>query len=39
MRGLLNILLLIHNKFNKFNNKEARMLDSFKDYFEISFLA
>ena len=28
MRGLPGILWLFHNKFNKFNNKEARMFDS-----------
>ena len=28
MRGLLSILLLFRNEFNKFNNKGARMLDS-----------
>ena len=28
MWGLLSILLLFHNKFNKFNNTGARMLDS-----------
>ena len=28
IRGLLNILSLFHNKFNKFNNTGARMLDS-----------
>ena len=28
MRGLSSILSLFHNKFNKFNNTEARMLDS-----------
>ena len=27
MRGLPNILLLFQNKFNKFNNTGARMLD------------
>ena len=29
MRGLLSILSLFRNKFNKFNNTRARMLDSF----------
>ena len=29
MRGLPNILLFFRNKFNKFNNTGARMLDSF----------
>ena len=29
MRGLLSILLFVRNKFNKFNNTGARMLDSF----------
>ena len=29
MRGLLSILSLFHNKFNKFNNTGAGMLDSF----------
>ena len=28
MRDLPSILLLFHNKFNKFNNTRARMLDS-----------
>ena len=28
MRGWLSILSLFHNKFNKFNNTGARMLDS-----------
>ena len=28
MRGLSSILLLFRNKFNKFNNAGARMLDS-----------
>ena len=28
MRGLLSILSLFHNKFNKFNNTRAQMLDS-----------
>ena len=28
MRGLLSILSLFCNKFDKFNNTEARMLDS-----------
>ena len=28
MRGLLSILLFFRNKFNKFNNTGARMLDS-----------
>ena len=28
MRGLTSILSLFHNKFNKFNNTGARMLDS-----------
>ena len=28
MRGLLSILSLFHNEFNKSNNKRARMLDS-----------
>ena len=28
MRGLSSILFLFHNKFNKFNNTRARMLDS-----------
>ena len=42
MRGLSSILSRLRNEFNKFNNKGARMLDSFyrmtlKD-FEISFL-
>ena len=30
MRGLPSILLLFRNEFNKFNNTEARMLDSIK---------
>ena len=42
MRGLPSILSLFRNKFNKFNNTGARMLDSFYhmtlNYFEISFL-
>ena len=29
MRGLPSILLLFRNKFNKFNNTRAQMLDSF----------
>ena len=29
MRGLPSILYLFRNKFNKFNNTGARMLDSF----------
>ena len=44
MRGLQRILSLFRNKFNKFNNTRARMLDSiyhmklrFK-YFKILFL-
>ena len=28
MRGLPNVLTLLRNEFNKFNNKGARMLDS-----------
>ena len=28
MQGLLSILSLFRNKFNKFNNTKARMLDS-----------
>ena len=28
MRGLPSILSLFHNKFNKFNNTRAQMLDS-----------
>ena len=28
MRGLPSILSLFHNKFSKFNNKRAQMLDS-----------
>ena len=28
MRGLLSILSLFRNKFNKFNNTRAQMLDS-----------
>ena len=28
MQGLPSILSLFHNKFNKFNNTRARMLDS-----------
>ena len=28
MRGLVSILSLFHNKFNKFNNTRARMLAS-----------
>ena len=30
MRGLPSILLLFRNKFNKFNDTRARMLDSVK---------
>ena len=37
MRGLLSILSLFRNEFNKFNNTEARMLDSIYHYFEIIF--
>ena len=40
MRGLMRILSLFRNEFNKFNNTRARMLDSiyqmantFKSYF------
>ena len=29
MQGLSSILSLFHNKFNKYNNTGARMLDSF----------
>ena len=29
MQGLTRILFLLRNKFNKFNNTGARMLDSF----------
>ena len=29
IQGLSNILSLFRNKFNKFNNTEARMLDLF----------
>ena len=41
MRGLPSILSLFRNKFNKFNNTRARMLDSIlisydSDFFEIS---
>ena len=28
MRGLLSISLLFHNKFSKFNNTEAQMIES-----------
>ena len=42
MRGLPSILSLFRNKFNKFNNSRARMIDSIDymalRYFEISFL-
>ena len=42
MRGLPNILLLFRNKFNKFNNTRARIIDSIYhmtfNYFEFSFL-
>ena len=42
MRGLPSILSLFLNKFNKFNNTGAQMLDSFYhmtlNYFEIIFL-
>ena len=38
--GKRDILSLVRNEFNKFNNTRARMLDYFHhDYFEISFLA
>ena len=43
MRGLQSILSLFCNKFNKFNNTRARMLDPIyhmtSDYFEVSFLS
>ena len=29
IRGLLSILSLFHNEFNKFDNTRAQMLDSF----------
>ena len=32
MRGLPSILSLLRNEFNKFNNKNARMLDSILSY-------
>ena len=32
MRGLPSILSLFRNKFNKFNNTRARMLDSYLSY-------
>ena len=42
MRGKPRILSLFHNKFNKFNNTEARMLDSIYhmtlNYLNITFL-
>ena len=42
MRGLPSILSLFPNKFNRFNNTGAQMLDSVYhmklNYFEISFL-
>ena len=40
MQGLPSILSLFRNKFNKFNNTGARMLDSIyhMTYFEILFL-
>ena len=33
MRGLPSILSLFRNKFNKFNNTRARMLDSIYSHF------
>ena len=43
MQGLMSILSLFRNKFNKYNYNRARMLDSIyhmtSDYFEVSFLA
>ena len=43
MRGLMSILSLFRNKFNKFNSTEAQMLDSIYHMtlrlLEISFLA
>ena len=35
MRGLLSIMSLFCNKFNKFNNTGARILDSFYHIFII----
>ena len=37
MRGLLSILSLFRNEFNKFNNTRARMLDSNNVRFYISY--
>ena len=40
MQGLLSILSLFHNKFNKFNNTGARMLESINHMtFEFTFFA
>ena len=35
MRGLLSILSLFRNEFNKFNNTRARMLESFVCLFDL----
>ena len=35
MQGLPSILLLIHNKFNKFNKTEAQLLDSILKSYDI----
>ena len=35
MQGLPRILSLFRNKFNKFNNTKARMLDSFNHIYDI----
>ena len=42
IRGLPSILFLFRNKFNKFNNTGAQMLDSIRmtlNYLKIAFLA
>ena len=38
MRGLLSILSLFRNEFNKFNNTGARMLDSVYHNYDIKIL-
>ena len=38
MRGLQSILSLFRNEFNKFNNKRARMLDSFYLSYDIKMI-
>ena len=39
MRGLLCILLLFCNKFNKFNNIRAQMSDSIYDITTLNFIS